>query len=125
MSRSGKILVVLAVLALVLPLAMRSRADDNSTATVRANVELTSDASLAGTQVKAGTYVVKVSESTLTLTQKGKVIAEAPIEWKPEPSMSRSSLVVVDSGALKEFHFNGKNRYVQITAGSASSAGEK
>lgn len=122
MSRSGKnILIVFAALLLALPLAARSRTKD-SKSTVRASVELTQDATLAGKQLKAGTYQVRATESTLTVLQKGKVVAESPIEWKPEGKGVSSSGVVTDSGNVKEIHFIGKTRYAQVTSESESQA---
>jgi hypothetical protein len=123
MSRSGKnIVVAFAALLLALPLAARSHAPKGSKSTVRASVELTQDATLAGKQLKAGTYQVRANESTLTLLQKGKVVAETPIEWKPEGKGSSSSEVMIDSGSVKEIHFMGKDRYAQITSQSDTQA---
>lgn len=93
--------------------------------TTRATMELPSDVTVAGTQVKAGTYDVEANESTLKLTRNGKVVAQAPIEWKDERSKSESSSIVSESGRIIEVHFGGKTRYAQITNGSTSaSAGQ-
>lgn len=122
MSRSVKnILIAFAALLLALPLAARSRTKD-SKSTVRTSVELTREASLGGKQLKAGTYQVRATESTLTVLQKGKVVAQAPIEWKPEGKGVSSSGVVTDSGTVKEIHFVGKTRYAQVTSESESQA---
>lgn len=122
MSRSVKnILIAFAALLLALPLAARSRTKD-SKSTVRTSVELTQEASLGGKQLKAGTYQVRATESTLTVLQKGKVVAQAPIEWKPEGKGVSSSGVVTDSGTVKEIHFVGKTRYAQVTSESESQA---
>lgn len=120
-----RMLAALAVLALALPLTARSAAPKNSKSTARATVELTQDATLAGKQVKAGTYQVNATESTLTLKQAGKVVAEASIEWKNEGTGSSSSGVLVDNGSVKEFHFVGKTRFAQIVPESEPSTGQK
>lgn len=124
MSRSGKnVLIACAALLLALPLAARSRTKD-SKSTVRTSVELTQDATLAGKQLKAGTYQVRATESTLTVLQKGKVVAEAPVQWKPEGKGVSSSGLVIDSGAVKEVHFIGKARYAEITPQADSGTAE-
>jgi len=87
-------------------------------------MELVTDATVGGKQVKAGTYDVKAGESTLTLMQRGKVVAEAPIEWKDEPSKSQNSTLVIESGAVKEIHFMGKNRYAELSSGPTESTGQ-
>ncbi len=127
MSLTGRnrVIVVLAALALALPLAARGAANKGSKSIARADVELTQDATLAGKQVKAGTYVVRASESTLTLLQKGKVVAEAPIQWNAEPSVSSDSAVILDSGAVIEIHFAGKMRYARVGSESEPSSGQK
>jgi hypothetical protein len=73
-SRMNCVLSVLAALALAMPLAARSSAG-KSKSTARASMDLVKEASIAGKQLKAGTYDVEASESTLTLMQKGKVVA--------------------------------------------------
>ncbi|MGH9734035.1 MAG: hypothetical protein ACRD8A_05555 [Candidatus Acidiferrales bacterium] len=123
MSRSGRnVLVAFVALLFALPLAARSH-DKAAKSTVHTNVQLVQDATVAGKDVKAGTYQVRASESTLTLLQKGKVVAEAPIEWKKEAGKGSSdSSVMINGGAVTEVHFIGKDRYAQITSGSESGA---
>lgn len=123
-NRTKCVLSILAALALALPLAARSSAGKGSKSTARASMELVTDATVGGKQVKAGTYDVKAGESTLTLMQRGKVVAEAPIEWKDEPSKSQNSTLVIESGAVKEIHFMGKNRYAELSSGPTESTGQ-
>jgi hypothetical protein len=85
-------------------------------------MDLLRDASLGGKQVKAGAYDVKADESTLTLMRGGKLIAEAPIAWKDEPSKSEYSSIILESGTVKEVHFKGRNRFAQIATGSTGAA---
>lgn len=123
-NRTKCVLSILAALALALPLAARSSAGKGSKSTARASMELVKDVTVGGKHVKAGTYDVKAGESTLTLMQKGKVVAEAPIEWKDEPSKSQYSTLIIESGAVKEIHFMGKNRYAELSSGSTESTGQ-
>lgn len=119
-SRTKRVLSILAVLAIAMPLAALNSAAKSKT--TRATMDLLADASVAGTQVKAGTYDVVANESTLKLTHNGKVVAEAPIEWKDEQSKQGSSSIVAQSGRIIEVHFGGKTRYAQVTNGSTSAA---
>lgn len=122
-SRINHALVVLAALALAMPLAASPNKKD-SKSNVHATMDFTSNANLAGQQVRSGTYDVKASETTLTLTRGGKVIAEAPIEWKEETSKQKYSSVIVEGGAVKEIHFNGQSRYAQITGRMPTASGQ-
>lgn len=120
-SRTKRVLSIIAAMAFAMPVAARAgAAKDKSNA--KATMQVLTDASLAGKQVKAGTYDVVANESTLKLIQKGKVVAEAPISWKNEQSKSRYSGIVAENGAITEVHFSGKTSYVQPSSGSTASA---
>jgi hypothetical protein len=121
-SRMNCVLSVLAALALAMPLAARSA--EKSKATARASIDLVTGATVGGTQLKAGTYNVEASESTVKLMQRGKVIAQAPIAWKDEQSKSRYSGIVTEGGSVTEVHFSGKTRYARLSSGSMQSAGQ-
>ncbi|HTU35878.1 MAG TPA: hypothetical protein VMF66_18900 [Candidatus Acidoferrum sp.] len=123
MSRCGKnVLVAFAALLFALPLAARSN-NKAAKSNFRTNVELAQDATFAGKDLKAGNYQVRANGSTLTVLQKGKVVAEAPIEWKNEAGKgSNDSSVTINGGAVTEIHFIGKDRYAEIASGSESGA---
>jgi|SRR5579864_57941 hypothetical protein len=123
-NRTSCVLPMLAILALAMPLAARSNGKD-SKSKASATVELVKDAVIGGKPVKAGTYEVKANETKLTLSHDGKVVAESPIEWKDEQAKSTYSAIVVDGGAVKEVHFSGKTRYVQISEGSMPATGQQ
>jgi hypothetical protein len=123
-SRISYVTAVLAILAVAMPLAARSNAPKNSKATATASVNLLSDATIGGKQVKAGTYEAKANESTLILSRDGRVVAEAPIEWKDESSKQKYSAIVTDSGTVKEVHFSGKSRYAQVSTDSMATTGQ-
>jgi hypothetical protein len=122
-SRINPVLVVLAALALAMPLAAHPNKKD-SKSNVHATMDLVSSANLAGKPVRSGTYDVKANGTTLTLTRDGKVIAEAPIEWKDETSKQNYSSIIVESGAVKEIHFIGQSRYAQITSRMTAAPGQ-
>jgi hypothetical protein len=123
-NRMKSLLSIVAALALAMPIVARANEGKNSKSTARASMELLNAANIGGKQVKAGTYDVKAGESTLTLIHNGKVVAEAPIEWKDESSKSKYSSIIVDGGSVKEVHFYGKNRYAQVSAGTMESTGQ-
>jgi hypothetical protein len=113
----GYIFAAFAALALAMPLAAHNNAGKDSK-TVSASVEIVNDATIGGKQVKAGTYDVKADEMKVTLSRNGKVVAEAPVQWKDEKSKANYSSIVVDSGSVKEIHFNGKARYAELSSAS-------
>jgi len=124
-NRVNFVLAALVAVALAMPLAARANTGKNSKVGASARVDLITDASIGGKSVKAGTYDVKADDTTLTLKQNGKVIAQAPIEWKDEPSKSANSSLVTESGTLLEVHFSGKTRYAQLSGTSAAAPGQQ
>ena len=44
----------------------------------------------------------------------GKVMAEAPAQWKDETSKPRNSNIVTTGDQVTEIHFSGKMRYVTV-----------
>ena len=118
----GYVFATLAALALAMPLAAHNNAGKDSK-TVSASMAMVNDATIGGKQVKAGTYDVKADETKVTLSRNGKVVAEAPVQWKDEQSKSKYSSITVDSGAVKEIHFNGKARYAELSSASMTTNG--
>jgi len=113
---------LLAALALVIPASARDNGAKNSKSTVSATMDLVSPATIAGKQLKPGTYDVKADDSKVTLSLHGKVVAEAPVQWKDEKSKSKFSTIVTDGDAnqVKEVHFTGKSRYVELSTAATS-----
>ena len=112
-SRINNVLRVFTALALAMPLAGRnSSANDSKKAGT--TVAFVKDATIGGKQLKAGEYDVKATQSSVQLLHNGKLVAESPVEWKDEQSKPRNSSVVSENGAVKEIHFAGKERYVEL-----------
>jgi hypothetical protein len=65
--------------------------------------------------MKAGEYSVTADDTHAKFSKNGKVIAEASVQWKDESAKSRSTAVVVENNQIKEIHFDGKMKYVEIT----------
>jgi hypothetical protein len=115
MSRRGFNLFapILVALFVAMPLAARDNGKNGKATT--AQVDILSTLTLAGKQVKPGSYRVTADDAKVTLELNGKVVAEAPVTWKDESSKPRSSNVVSTDDQIKEIHFNGKMRYVSIS----------
>ncbi len=116
MFRSGRGFLLTAVAGLILAMPMAARvavAKDSKTTT--ASVSILSTMTLAGKQIKPGDYEVRADESKVTIESNGKVIAEAPIQWKDETKKPSNSNVVSENGQIKEIHFSGKMRYIAVS----------
>jgi hypothetical protein len=118
-SKMNGVLTVLAALALVLSIATHTTPakDAKSTVTpiVKAELRLLSPATLGGTELKAGEYSVTADDAHARFSKNGKVIAEVAVQWKDESAKSQANAIVVDSNQIKEIHFGGKMKYVEIT----------
>jgi hypothetical protein len=117
MSRRGvnRVVLVLTALVLTMPFATRVTSANGSKAT-SATMDILTAVSLNGKQLKPGTYTVTADDRKVTIEQKGKVLAEAPVEWKEENSKPSYSNIVTSGDQVTEIHFSGKMRYVTITS---------
>jgi len=115
MSRRGvnHVVRILVVVALAMPLAARVFA--NGSKSTSATMDILNAVSLNGTHLKPGTYTVTAADSKVTVAQNGKVVVEAPVEWKDESSKPRNSNIVTNNDEVTEIHFGGKMRYVEVT----------
>jgi len=115
MSRRGvnRVVPALVVLAFAMSFAARVASANNSKAT-SATMDILTAVSLNGKQLKPGTYTVTADDSKVTIVQNGKVLAEAPVQWKEETSKPHNSNIVTTGDQVKEIHFGGKMRYIAI-----------
>jgi hypothetical protein len=115
MARRGwnLLLPIFVALLIAMPVAARDAAKNGKSTTIQ--VDILSTVTLAGKQLKPGSYRVTADDSKVTLALDGKVVVEAPIEWKDETIKPRYSKIVTNDDQVKEIHFNGKMRYVAIT----------
>ena len=104
---------ILVALLVALPLAARDNGKNGKATT--AEVDILNTVSLAGKQLKPGTYRVTADDAKVTIEMNGKVVAEAPVTWKDETSKPRNSNVITNNDQVTEIHFNGKMRYVSIS----------
>ena len=118
-SKMNGVLTILAALALALSIASHATPakDAKSTVTpiVKTDLRLLSPATLGGTDLKPGEYSVTADDTHARFSKGGKVLAEAAIQWKDESTKRDSNAVVVDANQIKEIHFAGKMKYVEVT----------
>jgi hypothetical protein len=111
----SRVVGVLAAVAFLVPLAARV-ASANSAKPTSATMDILNPVSLAGKHLKPGTYTVTADDRKVTIAQGGKVLAEAPVEWKDEQTKPEYSNIRTDGNQVTEIHFSGKMRYVTITS---------
>jgi hypothetical protein len=118
--RMNLVMTILAALALAMPVV--ARADDSKTikSVSRVAVDLHSSATLAGKDLKPGSYQVSADDSKMTISRDGKVVAEVPIEWKDGQGKAAYTSVVTDSNQITEVHFGGKARYIAVMGSSVA-----
>lgn len=114
-----RIVTILAAFAMLLPATVQFANAKGANATVKTIMTFQNPITLGGTQLKPGDYNVAADDSKITISRNGKVVAEAPIQWKDETGKSQVSKIVSDSGLVTEIHFQGKTRYVAVSGESA------
>lgn len=84
------------------------------TNTVAWNV--TQSATIGGTEVKPGEYVLRADDggTQLEIVSKGKVIASVPCQWTQLPQKANASEVDVDGGQVTQVKFGGKTSAVSF-----------
>jgi hypothetical protein len=109
--RVGLALAFAAAFVMLSSLGVRAYPGSN---VISSTLTVLSPVTLGGTAVKPGTYTVSADDTKVTLAAHGKTVATANVQWKDTPQKSKSTSVLAESGAIKEIHFNGKTRYVEI-----------
>ena len=107
--KSIQLLAALTILTLAAPVWARTR-----TATAISDGTTT----VAGTQLKAGDYQLKVDDngSQLQVIQNGKVVAQAPVHWVQLPQKPASTEVLLDGNKITEVDFGGDTQAAQIVS---------
>jgi ribose/xylose/arabinose/galactoside ABC-type transport system permease subunit len=107
------VLSALVALAVAMPIAART-ASAKDTKTTTATLDIFNAATLAGKEIAPGTYTFKIDGSTVTVLQKGKMVAEAPVQWKDAAMKANMTNIVTENNRIKEIHFGGKTKYVEV-----------
>jgi hypothetical protein len=99
----------LAILALAAPVFARPRTESIP-------FDLTQPATIAGTELKAGSYQIRAveNESKLDVLHDGKVVAQVPCHWIQLPNKALNSEVVFNERQITEVDFGGKTEAIQI-----------
>ena len=96
MARRGLNLIVPIFVALLVAMPLAARDSGKNGKATSAEVDILSAVTLAGKQLKPGTIESWRTTSKVTVSLGGKVVAEAPVEWKDETSKPRNSNMVSD-----------------------------
>jgi len=112
--RMSFLFTVLGALTLALPMTARSDDTNPTKEIVSKSMNLSNPVTLGGTELKPGSYSVKAYGVKVTFSRGGKMIAEAPVQWKDEADEAEHSTIVTESGQIREIHFLGKSKYVEI-----------
>ena len=108
-------LPIFAVLTLVASLAPRAAAAKDAKAGTHATMSISEPVMLAGKQLKPGDYDVFADDTHVSLSSSGKVVAEAPVQWKDDAAKSGSWGIKTEGDKVTEIHFKGKTRFVVIS----------
>lgn len=115
MFRKRSVCVSAAAAALLFALALPPRvASAKDSKAIQSNVDILSPTSLGGKQIKPGSYKVIVDGSTVEMKSGKKIVAEAPAQWKSSNSKAHYSFIVTNPSGIKEIHFHGKSRYIEV-----------
>jgi hypothetical protein len=106
------VLAAFVALAAAVPIAAPN-ASAKSTKTT-ATMDIFNAATLGGKQIEPGIYKIEVGDSTVTFLQHGKMVAEAPVEWKHDGRKASMSNIVTQNDQIKEIHFGGKAEYIEV-----------
>jgi hypothetical protein len=99
------------MLAVIMLLALTISA---SAKPIHSSFTLPASAKLSGAELKAGDYNVNADDTKVTLLFKGKVVAEAKVEWKDGTSKASQTSVLIAGDEIKEIRFEGKTKYAVI-----------
>ncbi|MBZ5503295.1 MAG: hypothetical protein LAN59_13850 [Acidobacteriia bacterium] len=113
--RTSLTLAIVAGLILAIPLAAHAFAPAKNPNTITETMGIFDPVTLAGKQLKPGTYVVTADDTKVTFTLNSKVVAEAAAQWKDAADKARYSAILATDGKVKEIHFAGKTRYLEIS----------
>lgn len=104
----------LLALAMGVSAAAAPRVSKDGKTTMKATFALPDAISIAGKDLKPGLYEIAADGTKVTITQYGKVVAEANGQFVDGPNKQKTNAVVLDGKQLKEIRFGGKSRYVVI-----------
>jgi hypothetical protein len=110
----NRVMTVFAALVMLVAIAAPTTPAKETKAGVTITMSLLNPATFAGKELKPGDYAVSADETHVRISLNGKVIAEAPVQWKDETSKPKYSAFVSEGNKITEIHFGGKTRFVSI-----------
>jgi hypothetical protein len=114
-SRLSFVLFVVVALLLVTSASVQAKdRDAGTTSSISSTVDVLTPVTVGGTSVQPGIYLVKADGSKVTFSMNGKTVAQANMNWKDSGQKAKATNMLAQEGAVKEIHFGGKTRYVEI-----------
>ena len=113
--RMSFVMGILAALMLAIPVAAHASAEPKNAKPTVTTIDIQSPTSLSGKTLEAGTYRISMDDTKVTVERDGKVVAEAPAQWKDGASKAPYTSFVKDESGIREIHLRGKTRYIAIT----------
>ncbi|MFZ3216472.1 MAG: hypothetical protein WA192_10470 [Candidatus Acidiferrales bacterium] len=111
----NRVFGAVAALALLLSVAAQTAPAKETKVEIKTTMSLLNPAQFAGKDLKPGDYTVQVDETHVKLSMNGKLVVEAPVQWKDETSKPQYSAFVSNGNKITEIHFGGKTRFVTIS----------
>jgi hypothetical protein len=111
----NRVMTVFAALVMLVAIAAPKAPAKDTKAGVSTTMSLVNPLTFAGKELKPGDYAVSADETHVQLSMNGKVVAEAPVQWKDETSKAKYSTFVSQGNKITEIHFGGKSRFVTIS----------
>ena len=112
--KTGLAVTILAGLMLAIPSLAHATAAAKNPNSVHTTIQLLNQTSLNGKTLKPGTYKLVADETNVAFEQDGKMVAESKMRWKDTATKAAYSTVIFDDHGIREIHFEGKTRYVEI-----------
>jgi hypothetical protein len=110
----NRAITVFAALVLLVAIAATNAPAKDTKAGINTTMSLLNPATVGGKQLQPGDYAVSADETHVTISMRGKVVAEAPVQWKDESGKAKYSAFVSEGNKITEIHFGGKTRFVTI-----------
>jgi hypothetical protein len=107
-------LAVLFALTVALPALAGPGPSKDTKSAVKTTVRVSTQFTFGSTSLKPGEYSLVADESKATLSQDGKVVAEANTRWMDAPEKFGATGVLLDNNKVKEIRLGGKNRYLSF-----------
>lgn len=105
---------VFLVLSFLVPVQPSKAATDQAKASVHISI---ADATVGSTKLNPGEYDIKADGATLTFawSSTGRVVAQAPIQWKDASSKAAATTLEYDGTKIVGVRFKGKARFAEIS----------